>query len=46
MVQGERREIREDEEKDIRKEEMERAVKKMRDGKAVGGDGIPAEVWK
>lgn len=33
-----------DEEEDITKEEIEMALRKMKDGKAVGGNGIPAEV--
>ena len=27
-------------------EEVERALKKMRNGKVVGPDGVPVEVWK
>ena len=30
----------------IKRQEMERALKKMKKGKAVGPDDIPAEVWK
>lgn len=35
-----------EDEKDIRREEAIRAVKKLRDGKVAGGDGVPAELWK
>lgn len=28
------------------REEIERAVKRLKDGKAVGEDEIPGEVWK
>lgn len=35
-----------DGEEELRKEEVIRAVKKMKDGKAIGGDGIAGEVWK
>ena len=31
---------------DINREEVKRALDKMKKGKAVGPDGIPAEVWK
>ena len=27
-------------------DEMVRAIKGLKDGKALGGDGIPAKVWK
>ena len=27
-------------------DEMVRAIKRIKDGKAPGGDGIPEEVWK
>lgn len=45
---------RREKEKDIDRGEMERAIKKLKDGKASGVDsgkdlkmdGIPAEVWK
>ena len=36
----------EDEEGDIGKEEIRRVVRGLKDGKAMGGDGIPNEVWK
>ncbi|XP_066958119.1 uncharacterized protein [Macrobrachium rosenbergii] len=31
---------------DITREEVKRALDKMKNGKAVGPDGIPVEVWK
>ena len=27
-------------------DDMVRAIKELKDGKAPGGDGIPAEIWK
>ena len=30
----------------IRRREVKRALKKMKNGKAIGPDGIPVEVWK
>lgn len=30
----------------IRREEMDRVIGRLRDSKAMGGDGIPNEVWK
>jgi len=35
-----------DEEKEISGDELKRAMKKLRDGKAIGLDGIPGEAWK
>ena len=35
-----------DPEAELKREEFEEAVKCMKNGKAVGTDGIPAEVWK
>uniref|UniRef100_A0A8D8YAF2 Craniofacial development protein 2 n=3 Tax=Cacopsylla melanoneura TaxID=428564 RepID=A0A8D8YAF2_9HEMI len=32
--------------KEVSREEIEKALKKMKNGKAVGVDGIPVEVWK
>jgi len=37
---------REGEEKDITREEVKRALGKLKEGKTVGGDEIPGEVWK
>lgn len=41
VVMGDRTERREEEE-----EEIQWKKKNMKDGKAAGGDGIPATVWK
>lgn len=41
---GNRRE--EDTEKEISKEEIGEAIKRLKDGKAAGIDEIPREVWK
>lgn len=46
VVQGIGGEKEIDGEEDIKKEEIERALKKIKDGKAIKGDGIPAEMWK
>nr|XP_034194960.1 nipped-B-like protein B [Osmia lignaria] len=46
VVMGGERERERDEEADIRKEEIRKAVAKLKDGKATGGDEIPNEVWK
>jgi len=46
VIRG-RRGIRMDnEEEEITKEEVRRAVRKVKEGKAAGGDEIPEEVWK
>jgi len=42
----ERREEEEGEEEEISREEVRRVVREMKDGKAMGVDGIPNEVWK
>jgi len=34
------------EEKEISKEEIRLVIRKMKDGKAAGLDGLPGEVWK
>ncbi|XP_029054555.2 eukaryotic translation initiation factor 3 subunit A-like [Osmia bicornis bicornis] len=46
VVMGGERDMEGDEEADISKEEIRKAIAKMKDGKATGGDGIPNEVWK
>lgn len=51
VVRGLRREVgrglrREDEKKSLDKEEIRKVIKSMKDRKASGMDGIPAEVWK
>ena len=33
-------------EEELRREEIRRAIKKQKDGKALGGDEIPGEAWK
>ena len=44
---GDREDVPKDEDiQEIRYEEVENALKKMKDGKAVGADEIPIEVWK
>lgn len=35
-----------DEEEDMGREEMREVMRRLKDGKAVGSDGIPNEVWK
>lgn len=46
VVRGNREEREEDDKPEISRDEVERAVKKLKDGKAVGEDEIPGEVWK
>lgn len=36
----------EEEEVEISKEELNKAIKRLKDGKATGLDEVPAEVWK
>ena len=36
----------EDKEGELSKEEVRRVVRKLKDGKAGGGDGLTNEVWK
>lgn len=44
VMRGIREERKEGEESEISREEIERAVKRLKDGKAVGEDEIPGEV--
>ncbi|XP_020298973.1 uncharacterized protein LOC109863175 [Pseudomyrmex gracilis] len=46
VVRGAEGRIEMGEEKEIGGEEIKRAIKKVREGKACGIDGIPGEVWK
>lgn len=44
VVLGERRGMREDREEEISKEELRAVLRILKDGKAMGVDGIPKEV--
>lgn len=46
IKRGERREMIVDGEKGVTREEIVRVLKKAKNGKTVGGNRIPAEVWK
>lgn len=46
VVNGAGEEFREDEEEEIEREELRRVIRKLKDRKALGGNGIPNEVWK
>lgn len=46
VVSGIGREKREEGEEELRKEEVMEVIRKLKDGKAMGSDGIPNEVWK
>jgi len=46
VVRGMRGVRMDDEEEEITREEIRRAVRKVKEGRAAGGDGIPGEVWK
>jgi len=47
VIRGEgRREEKVIEEEEISREELRRVVRESKDGKAMGVDGIPDEVWK
>ncbi|XP_011877581.1 PREDICTED: uncharacterized protein LOC105567363, partial [Vollenhovia emeryi] len=43
---GERRKKEEEEEEELSREEMEGAIRRLKDRKAAGGDGIVNEAWK
>lgn len=45
MIWGERGGERMGGEEDLRREEVDRAIRRQRDWKATGGDGIPSEAW-
>lgn len=40
------REVGEDGEEELKIEEIREVIKRLKDGKAIGGDGVPNEVWK
>lgn len=40
------REMGEDGEEELKIEEIREVIKRLKDGKAIGGDGVPNEVWK
>jgi len=46
VVWGEREGRRSEEEGEVEKEEIRRVLGKLKDGKAMGVDGVPNEVWK
>jgi len=46
VVSGAGGKFREDEEEEIGRDEFRRVIRKLKDRKALGGDGIPNEVWK
>ncbi|XP_011069288.1 PREDICTED: uncharacterized protein LOC105155084 [Acromyrmex echinatior] len=47
MEESKRRsKVREEEEREISKKEIVEVIKKIKDGKAVGVNGVPREVWK
>lgn len=45
VVRG-KRDVEKDEEEGLRKEEVVKAIKKMKDGKLIEGDGLPGKIWK
>jgi len=45
-VMGEGRKTRDIEEKEISRKEIKEAMKRIKEGKATGGEGIPGEAWK
>jgi len=46
VVRGDKRRSEKMEEKDISKEEIRGIIRKIKDGKAAGLDGLPGEIWK
>jgi len=46
VVRGISGDRRGDEEEGITRGEVKKALKRLKEGKAAGGDGIPGEVWK
>lgn len=38
--------IREDEERDLNRDEIRMAIRRQKDNKAIRMDGIPEEIWK
>lgn len=46
VIKGSDRGEKEDEEKELTREEVEEMIKKLKDGKAMEEDGIPNKVWK
>lgn len=46
MIRGIKGKRRENTETQITRDKIVKALKKLKDGKAVGGNGIPQEVWK
>jgi len=46
VIRGMRGVRMDDEEEEITREEIRRAVRKIKEGKAAGEDEIPGEVWK
>ncbi|KAL0125013.1 hypothetical protein PUN28_004268 [Cardiocondyla obscurior] len=46
VAKGRREEKTEGVEKKIKKEEIARALRRLKNGKAIGGDTIPGKVWK
>lgn len=40
------REMGEDGKEELKIEEIREVIKRLKDGKAIGGDGVPNEVWK
>lgn len=45
-MRGIKEERRKDTETEITRSEIVKALERLKDGKAVGGDGVPGKVWK